>query len=223
MNADMTVTARFNVGCPADAPASCLTGVGDWTRTLSPRSFDGGATVGGYYDSSLNVTWLANTDLSGAVPAISYGGNGPTIGGISGWRAPGVNGKTTGIPSVVGVVNDPNQFTYCNLGYCGFNPPNAPGANPPAGNQHELAHMYFVTLGNGGNGLVNTGPFANLQARTYWTGAAFSYSGSFAQYELAFSFATGWGSVEVFYPFFPGWPNPTHFVWLVHDGDVGSY
>lgn len=53
----------------------------------------------------------------------------------------------------------------------------------------ELGHLFYTELGNSnpqsGNGLVNTGPFTNLQTGCYWSGTDFS-----ADYGMKWFFST---------------------------------
>lgn len=50
----------------------------------------------------------------------------------------------------------------------------------------ELGHLFYTELGDGiGHGLVNTGPFTNLQTGCYWSGTDFS-----ADYGMKWFFST---------------------------------
>jgi hypothetical protein len=97
--------------------------------------------VDAYYDTQLNITWLANFNTNAA------NGNGGLMDwntantwatttsffGLSGWRLPTVN--DTGTPGC--------DFAYSGTD-CGWN------VQTSAGNtvNSEMAHLYYVTLGN---------------------------------------------------------------------------
>jgi hypothetical protein len=49
-------------------------------------------------------------------------------------------------------------------------------AYPPPANSSQLAYLYYTDLVNTTSGLVNTGPFDNLQNNPYWSGTEFSFS-----------------------------------------------
>ena len=202
--------------CPSGAPATCLTSQGNWTSTLSARSFDGGATIGGYFDSALNITWLADADkgpsASGTMTwsaanswantfAIGGVGNGAN-GALDYWRLPTMT--DTGTPG-------------CNGAYSGTDC----GYNVQTGTS-ELAHMFYVTLGDKAQystsgalqsryGLSNTGPFANLQNYYYWTNLAYAPSPS----SVAWFFGTYDGGQGI------NGQGVGFYAWAVHAGDVG--
>jgi hypothetical protein len=135
--------------------AAPVPGQGTWETTLQARDIDGDGTVDAYYDTALNLTWLADAN-AGAGSAFDNGFD-PLDGemtwanakdwaaalnvhGVTGWRLP--------------------RFT---------------------GSGSELSHMYCVTLANFGPcnpatttgpgtwGFTNTGPFSNLFSDWYWT------------------------------------------------------
>ena len=126
-------------------------GRGTWETTLQARDVNGDGIVEAYYDTAVNITWLANAN-AGAGSTFDNGLN-PTDGrmtwvnanawaaalnvqGVTGWRLPEMfSGSTT---------------------------------------SSELSHMYCTTLGNfgpcnpltttgrGSWGFTNTGPFTNV-------------------------------------------------------------
>lgn len=61
------------------------------------------------------------------------------------------------------------------------------------------------------NHTLNTGPFTNLQASSYWTSTPYSAD---PQQHLSwqFFFDTGWQAADVY-------SDPDSYVWLVRDGD----
>ena len=224
--------------CPLNAPSTCLTGQGDWSSTLLARSFDGGATIGGYFDTVLNITWLADAnraatsgfDLGGVnnpAGTLNFTGanawaNGLNINGIVGWRLP-----TLIDSGGVGCSN----LSFAGGTDCGYNVQSAPGTFAPTGNQSEMGHMFYVTLANrgafgtnglpqSGSGLTNSGPFANLMNTFYWTnkaddgvGVAETCVGGCGWY---FDFADG----SQFYD--SQVDEISQFAWAVHNGDVGT-
>jgi hypothetical protein len=185
----LAVTAIVGTAAAASAHAA-----GDWQTTLQARDINGDGTVDAYYDTSLNVTWLAivnagagsegdlvrtndtkpyvSTDPSSptrygvAVPYQYLGPSGSTstryaygdglmtlyagntwasslnVYGVTGWRLPSVTD--------VGSAGCVQGEADC-------------GANPDV-SKSELAHLYYVTLGNqaaGPNDTIepNLGPF----------------------------------------------------------------
>jgi hypothetical protein len=142
--------------------AAPVSGQGTWETTLQGRDLDNNpATFEAYYDTDLNITWLANANVAGDVfknlPETNTLVAGLDINGVTGWRLPIINpGHSADTPSTIGDLDS------------------------------EFGHMYFVTLGNlgfcdpnfprtstgcieqPGWGLSNTGPFSNLLAEYYW-------------------------------------------------------
>ena len=118
------------------------------------------------YDDDLGITWLGDANF-GAGSAFDNGSS--TADGRMTWgNAVNWAGSLT--------VGD---FTDWRLP----NAQNQDGSGPCTGNgctDSEIGHVYFIELGNVGNtsgctlgvncGLVNTGPFSNLQADFYWSG-----------------------------------------------------
>lgn len=162
-HATLTLCATL-AAATSTAHAAGVPGRGTWETTLQARDLDGNAaTAEAYYDTALDITWLADANYaqtSGAdadglmtwQQAQSWVGS-LNVHGVTGWRLP-----TWTNPS-------------CNFGFtgtgCGYNV-NTQGA--------ELAHLFHVTLGNlslfepvpgavdrpaGTSGLLNTGPFVN--------------------------------------------------------------
>jgi hypothetical protein len=127
------------------------------------------------YDQDLNITWLQDAnyaktsgyDADGLMvwQAANDWANNLTYGGYSDWRLPTTT--DTGTPGC----------NYANSGTdCGYNVDTSTS---------ELAHLYFDELGNTsynnssglpqtGYGLVNSGPFSNIQAYAYWSGTSTS-------------------------------------------------
>jgi len=117
------------------------------------------------YDIDLNITWLANANINGAMTwsqANAWAAS-LNVAGVSGWRLPTVT--DTGVPGC-GIA------TAYSGGDCGYNVDTATG---------EMAHLFYDELGNkalfdtsgtrqAGAGPVNTSPFTNLESYYYWYG-----------------------------------------------------
>jgi PEP-CTERM motif len=191
------------------AHAAEVPGQGTWQTDLSGRDLDGNVDNGfeAYYDKALNVTWLADANHAKTSGYDADGGmswedasawaSQLDVGGVTGWRLPQV------------------QFSSCYTGgsylqqQCGYY------ADPSAS---EMAHMFFVTLGNKSNATstpsalaINTGPFANV--KDSW-GSSFNDWVSGVKGAWVFNFNSGYQNAD--YTF-----NP-HNAWAIHDGDVGS-
>jgi len=214
------------------ANAASVSGQGTWETTLQGRDLDGNlSTFEAYYDTALNITWLANAN-AGAGSAFDDGfsstdgrmtwananawaaGLDPYGSGISGWQLPTVN-----------PVNG-SSFNY-SLSYngstdYGYNI-SAPGSAYPSSTGNEMAHMFYSTLGDkayyntsgagpqAGWGLTNSGPFSNVQSYLYWSAMESMPNGSSA---WAFTFGQG-GQFDY------NKPTSGFYAWAVHSGDVG--
>ena len=216
----------FAVGVP---------GQGTWETTLQGRDLDGNtATFEAFYDTVLDITWLADTN-AGVVPMNWNDANNwadsLNTGGHLGWRLPTV--------SPVNGITFNTTFTTNATSDEGYAPTTTDGAdggwrNSAGAPVSEMGHMFYVTLGNisacppdGGDGdpttcdgsfpagwgLSNTGPFSNLEvvlgwSDYYWTDTTAPVSTN------AFNFNFGWGNK------FRGGKTAGMRAWAVHDGDV---
>ena len=204
-------TALFVVasGVSTLAHAASVSGQGTWETTLQGRDLDGSlSTFEAYYDTSLNITWLANANYAGAVmnwtnANVWAAALNPYGSGITGWRLPTVTDTGT---------------SGCNFAYtgtdCGYNVDTATG---------EMAHMFYTTLGDkayyntsgvgpqAGWGLTNTGPFSNVQSHDYWSATEYAPNTSYAWY-----FNTYYGLQNINYKI------TSFYAWAVHSGDVGA-
>ncbi len=153
------------------AHADAIAGQGTWENSLQARDINGDGKTDAYYDTSTNLTWLADAnaaltrpdyfvpspDLS-SIPVNSSGTGSYMMGlgtwvekidvyGITGWRLPSVVDQsscgraTSQTPCVIAIV---------------------PGTS-------ELEQLLTVTLGNASGQLTNTGPFRGVADGTYWT------------------------------------------------------
>ena len=164
----LTLIAAMGLSGAANAVA--VNGQGTWETTLQGRDLDGNlSTAEAYYDTSLNITWLANANVAGLMnwADANAWAAGLNINSITGWRLPTVTDTGT---------------SGCNFAYtgtdCGFNV-------APTG---EMAHMFYVTLGDkayyntsgvgpqAGWGLTNTGLFSNVYFGAYWSATEYAPS-----------------------------------------------
>lgn len=193
---------------PNIASAVAVSGQGTWESTLQGRDLDGNlSTSEAYYDTSLNITWLANANYAGTTMDWSTAnawaaGLNPYGSGVTGWR----------LPTTVDVGND--GYTYTNL-YQGVDY----GYNITT--HSEMSHMFYVTLGDKalystsgayqlGFGLSNTGPFTNVQSGFYWSATEYAPDTSVA---WLFNFNLGnQPSYDKTYDL---------YAWAVKSGDVG--
>jgi hypothetical protein len=171
------------------------------------------------YDSTLNVTWLQDANYS---QTSGYDADGRmnwnaadawatnlVYGGYSDWR----------LPTIV----DTGVTPGCNFAFsgtdCGYNVQTTAGTTVYS----EMASLFYDTLENKGNcsttgtcaqpgwGLVNTGPFHNLQSYAYWSATEYA-----PQTDHAWYFNFGFGSQAEF-------PKISSFyAWAVRDGDVAA-
>lgn len=201
---------------------------GTWESTLQGRDLDGNAaTYEAYYDTTLDITWLADANYAGSAmdwnEATAWAaGLDPYGSGISDWRLPTAS-PINGMSYVTGF----NKFT--NGQFDSSYNVSAPGSLYEFSTASEFAYLFFNTLGNqsayelsgGETGcgkfqmpscLVNTGPFTDIQdvfGEFYWTGSVLPN-----------------GDILDFYMM----DGRQHFhlndgakfkAWAVHDGDVG--
>lgn len=163
------------------------------------------------YDTDLNITWY---DYSYGGPwvedhtwyQINEWAASLNVGGVTGWRLP------QALP-----VND-TTYNY-SFGYDGSHDY---GYNITSPNS-ELSYLYYVDLGNKGYfdvnhnqqtdcGLVNVGPFENLQSFAYWSGSDYGQGTDYA-----WSFLTFWGMQE-----YATKNQVDYYAMAVHDGNVGA-
>lgn len=175
------------VAAAATAQAALVAGQGSWETTLRARDISGNAVAlsdtraAFFYDTTLNVTWLASMKHNGAMDwasAVAWAAA-LTSGGFSDWRLPTVidSGRPGCNPSYAGGTD------------CGYNVQTQVGSA-----YSEWAHLYYVTLGNlsycppgdaaciggpqPGWGLTNTAYFRDMQSAGYWSGTEYLAPGS---------------------------------------------
>lgn len=214
------ITALFVVAAGGSTlvHAASVSGQGTWETTLQARDFDGNtATIEAYYDTTLNITWLADanyaqtsgvSNVDGRMlwpDAITWVANlDPYGSGITGWR----------LPTTTDVGNDGETYTnyYQGVDY-GYN------ITAPS----EMSYMFYTILGDkaycdttgncpqAGWGLTNTGPFSNIQGGGYWSATEYATDSS-----IAWGFDFGTGNQSAGHKIVVGLRS-----WVVHSGDVG--
>ncbi|MFA7606514.1 MAG: VPLPA-CTERM sorting domain-containing protein [Rhodocyclaceae bacterium] len=212
------------------AYAVAVSDQGTWETTLQARDLDGNtSTIEAYYDTDLNITWLADANYSQTTgddtdgymlwaPAITWAA-GLNINGISGWRLPDTN-PVDGVAYNWSVSYDGSSDISYNI--------SAPGTMYAGSIGSEMAHLFYITLGNlsycdpefatttncsGGQtgwGLSNTANFSNLTPDLYWSGTPYDNSQSTG---MAFDFNNGRQQVNASF---------STRAWAVHSGDVGE-
>ena len=165
-----------------EALAGPIAGQGTWENTLAPRVLKSGQANGpdAYFDSALNITWLADTRLSAALTF-----------GISGIPADGRMNWATAQDWLSAL----NGSHY--LGHSDWRLPKTfdfgTPTYTPSPSSSEMAHLYYIALGNPDyfNGPIqNTGPFADLPG-IYWSSAVDNPYISSAAY-----FNMNWGNQQ---------------------------
>jgi hypothetical protein len=177
---------------------------------LQGRNLDANAaTFEAYYDTVLDITWLADADIANTrgeanegrkswLDAMTYVAA-LDVNGITGWRLPSV------LPRDGSAVYD---FTFTNTGSSDRGYANT---GVGWGTTSELGHMFYVTLANSAFSLTNSAPFSNLAANDYWTNQPLGRI-----ITQAFFFNTGIGLQDTASLAF------TYKSWAVRDGDISA-
>ncbi len=206
------------------AQAVPVSGQGTWESTLEGRDLDGNAaTYEAYYDTALDITWLADANAAGTTMSwedANAWAAALDVNGITGWRLPTntpVNGSTYNTASSSDGTTDRGYTATTSDGTDG-------GWRDGSGNAvSEMGHMYYVTLGNlgycdpalpmctvqSGWGLTNTADFLNVQSDFYWSGSELNSLGGWA-----FNFDSGYQNVLN--------KGDSLFAWAVRSGDVSA-
>lgn len=199
------------------ARADPVTGQGSWESTLFARDLDGDKGNGpeAFYDSTLDVTWLRAATGAFMTWAQATAWAEQVRFGVGGWR----------LPTMIDTASPGCDFSVTGGTDCGYNVQTKSG-NPTQFDPgqtvfSELAHLWYVTLGNKalhapgtgesyppGWGLTNTGEFENLLVGQYWTNVLFTA-------EMAWQFHSGFGYQDNR----QGTLNPLYAI-AVRSGDV---
>jgi hypothetical protein len=185
------------------------------------------------YDTVLDVTWLQNAN---AAAGSSFDDGELTTDGIMTWASAmsWVDGLTyadsTGtvysdwrLPQIRPVNGVAFDYAYSNTGSADIgNNISAQGSAYPGSTASELAYMYYTNLGNLGyfdlsgnfqpdQGLLNTGPFLNLNSRGYWAATEYAPDpGTYAFLLAGYGTQGIVGKGDFFTP------------WALRDGDVSA-
>ncbi len=174
-----TALKRWAAACAlvlaGGAGAAGVSGKGTWETTLQQRFLESETVADAFYDTELNVTWLRNANVNGPMSwddANAWAAN-LVFGGYSDWRLPTM--VDTGGPGCA-------DLSYGGGTDCGYHVQTKSGATVFS----ELAHLWYVTLGNksfyapGSGGwpqqgccLTNSGAFANMRS-WYWSGLEYA-------------------------------------------------
>lgn len=174
------LVAAFLAACNVSANAAPVPGQGTWETTLQARDINVDGLVDAYYDTDLNITWLADWDVNGNQKswyAHADWAAGLDVFGVTGWRLPAT-------------IDTGNNGCSSDDTDCGYN------VDPRSS---EMAHLWYVTLGNlaycappastgspwcstaqSGWGWTNTANFIDIYPNFYWSGTELSWSPTFA-------------------------------------------
>lgn len=210
------LVAASSVSCMA--LAGPVSGQGSWQSNLQNRDYNHDGIVDGFYDTRLNITWLADAnyaktsgfDTDGAMDwytAQSFA-NGLSLFGASDWRLP--------------TVDVPSNFITCSAvlwaSLCG---------GQISTGSSEMADLNMWTLGNAGEVLIdygfgyteyqwvntelsNTANFRNFQRGTYWSDTYYQDFNSVWTFDFPNNFQMHSGD-----PY-----NNAFYALLVHHGDI---
>jgi hypothetical protein len=193
------------VACAGTASAIPVSGQGTWETTLQSRDINSDGITDAYYDTVLNISWLADSNLpktqgvnegmgAGVLSASTVQSFVGTLDvyGVGGWRLSHVGNE---IKSGCA----PSSGIRCNF--------------QPSAADSELAHLYYVTLGNSYGGITNTGNFLNLDSFNgyHLTDTKYTASNGRTFYQLL-NFAKG----EKFFVT----EDYGMAAWAVRDGDI---
>lgn len=210
------------------AQARPIYGMGTWETTLQPRDMNSDGVVDAFYDTVLDISWLADgnalDDVHGnlgriALPLTEAWVAGLNLYGMRGWRLPMM--KDTGGPGCA----EYNPIGGPGGTDCGFNVQTISADGKTV--YSELAHLLHVTLGmppltvhDGSDAeeeadlLGNTGHFRRLQDWMYWTGVR---DVTDPQHK-SWVFHMGVGHQ---FPAYNSGPDDGFHAIAVHPGDVG--
>lgn len=198
------------------AQSAGVSGQGTWETTLLARDVNNDSVVDAYYDTVLDITWLADAGYAQTSgydadnrmtwdEAQSWIGtlNSSSYLGVNDWR----------LPQVWDSGSDGCNFSYGGTD-CGWNADTSTG---------EMASMFYDTLGNlsvydtegnfpqEGYGLTNSGPFSNMPSFYTWADTESAASSAEAWY-----FHLGLGTQN------DADKTLERATWAVRSGDIGA-
>jgi hypothetical protein len=198
------------------AQSAGVSGQGTWETTLLARDVNNDSLIDAYYDTVLDITWLADagyaqTSEYDADNRMTWDEAQSWIGTLNSSSHLGVNDWR--LPQVWDSGSDGCNFSYGGTD-CGWNADTSTG---------EMASLFYDTLGNlsvydtegnfpqEGYGLTNSGPFSNIPSFYTWTDTE-----SVANSGEAWYFHLGLGT-----------QNDTdktleRATWAVRSGDIGA-
>ena len=205
------------------AVAVQMPGVGVWERSLRPRDVNRDGTIDAYYDKRLAITWLADAAVGRTLglpdrgkmewdDAMAFVASFDLY-GVTGWRL------YKSFP-----IREDGGCTKVDTGLgtdCGF------GVSPWTS---EMAHLYYITLGNKGaldrgfDAAANSGPFSNITSGYhYWSETDFTRpSGIEAAWNFGGGSAGAYQDLGIKYRDDADGPRSRgyHHIWPVYDGDI---
>lgn len=216
-----TLAALLLGSAISTAHAAPISGQGTWESTLQGRDLDGNAaTFEAYYDTTLDITWLADANAAGTTLTwadANAWADALDVNGVTGWR----------LPTVAPIDGASFNTGFSNNGTTDYGTADADGWIDDTGVPvSEMGHMYYVTLGNlgfctpndatpgdcveqTGWGLSNTADFLNVHSSRYWSGTESS-----AFFPWYFNFDGGnQNRLDEF---------SLMFAWAVRSGDVSA-
>ncbi len=201
---------------------------------LLGRDLDGNAaTFEAYYDSVLDITWLADANFA---KTSGYHDTGMMTWYMAEAWAEGLsftdgvhvydNWRLPGVAPVDGVAF--NYATSLNGSSDRAYNVSAPGTPYAGSTGSELAHLFYNTLGNkslcapatsvgycdgpqAGWGEIDAGPFSNVQNNLYWTGTSYAPTPGEA-WNIDFYFGAQSSNLK----------GANMYAWAVADGDVAA-
>lgn len=200
--------------------AAPISGQGTWQTTLQARDLNGDGIADAFYDTVLNITWARDANANGAMTwaTANTWANNYSIGGITNWRLPTM--IDTGAPGCSPAASIAGGTD------CGYSPQTRAGGITYS----ELAHLYYVTLGDlpactpglttcvtlANHGLLNSGNFLNFQLDRYWIGLEYIAPSTNRAWVFTTAINGGSGAQDAY--------NKTLslFALAVKDGDVGA-
>jgi len=193
---------------------------------LQGRDLNGSAgSFEAYYDDVLDITWLANANMNGAMEwtaANTWAANLSFYDAVNNitydnWRLPTVNPVNGTRFKYAASFDGSTDYGY-NVSEQGTAFAGSTGS--------EMAHLFYNTLNNkgycpvstdcspapqAGGGLTNTGPFTNLQAYYYWSATEYA---PFTDSAWNFAFYNGRQSAV--------YKNNSFYALAVSPGDVAA-